>query len=224
MVSNIKEVNIKICEKIRLLEEEFEESDSEESVCVENDDNETPQLECNICDFKCEREITLQKHINTKHCKEDDKIYDHMTDENDMFQMETVGNETVYACNICDQAFEGSGEVKIHIRDVHRDIINHILTKVMHENEDNDLDKGANKETIECEESEIKENDGKFTCTLCYERLDGNQESKDHFIKEHKKDMNQIITGNKCEYVFCMDIELDKCSQFCNYYKNMLNL
>ena len=31
--------------------------------------------------------------------------------------------------------------------------------------------------------------------------------------------MKQTITGNKCEYVFCMDIELDKCSQFCNYYK-----
>ena len=68
-------------------------------------------------------------------------------------------------------------------------------------------------------ENEIQQEDGKFTCTLCYERLDGNHESKKHFIKEHKKDMKQTITGNKCEYVFCMDIELNKCSQFCNYYK-----
>ena len=73
-------------------------------------------------------------------------------------------------------------------------------------------------------ENEIQQEDGKFTCTLCYERLDGNHESKKHFIKEHKKDMKQTITGDKCEYVFCMDIELDKCSQFCNYYKNMLDL
>ena len=57
-IQNIKEVNSNICEKIRLLEEEFEGSDSEESVCIEKDDNMTPQLECNICDFKCEREIT----------------------------------------------------------------------------------------------------------------------------------------------------------------------
>ena len=153
-----------------------------------------------------------------------------------MFQIEIVENETVYACNICDQGFEGSDEVKKHITEVHHDIINHILTKLTDSNADIELDKGSTEEIIEIEdrgnegtknrnnEIDIQNEDGKFTCTLCYERLDGNHESKKHFIKEHKKDMKQTITGNKCEYVFCMDIELDKCSQFCNYYKNMLDL
>ena len=233
-IQNIKYVNSKICDKIRLLEKEIEESDSEESLCFEEkelteyNDREKPQIECNICNFKCERETTLRKHINTKHCKEDSKTYDHITEENDMFQIEIVDNETVYACNICDQGFEESDEVKKHITQVHQDIINHILTKVTDENADNDLDKCENEEIIESEdiitENEVKEDDGKFTCTLCYERLDGNHESKEHFIKEHMKDMKQPMTGKKCEYVFCMDIELDKCSQFCNYYKNMLDL
>ena len=39
-----------------------------------------------------------------------------------------------------------------------------------------------------------------FTCKLCQERLDGNNASKEHYIKEHKKAMNHTKLGNKCEY------------------------
>ena len=237
-INNIKSVNDKICNKIRILEEEFEESDSEDDKEMsENNDRETHQIECTFCDFNCERENTLRKHIKTKHCKEKSEAFDQITDENDMFQIVIVENETVYACNICDQGFEGSDEVKKHITEVHHDIINHIFTRLTDSNADIELDKGSTEEIIEVEdrgnkctknrnnESEIQKEDGKFTFTLSYERLDGNHESKKHFIKEHKKDMKQTINSNKCEYVFCMDIELDKCSQFCNYYKkNMLDL
>ena len=72
--------------------------------------------------------------------------------------------------------------------------------------------------------SEVKEDNAKFTCTLCLDRLDGNQESKEHYIKEHKKDIKYTKPGNKFEFIFCMDIEEDRCSQFCNYYENMLEL
>ena len=117
-----------------------------------------------------------------------------MTDENDMFQIEIVEIETVYACNICDQGFEGSDEVKKHITKVHHDINNHILKKVKDSYAYFKLDKGLTEEIIGVEDSgnegtnnkdnksEIQQEDGKFTCTLCYERLDGNHESKKHFI------------------------------------------
>ena len=37
-IKNIKDENLKICEKIRLLEEDVEESDSEESLCDEGEE------------------------------------------------------------------------------------------------------------------------------------------------------------------------------------------
>ena len=40
-------------------------------------------------------------------------------------------------------------------------------------------------------ESETIESDGRFTCRLCLERLDGNNESKNHYIKEHKQDLGK---------------------------------
>ena len=82
--------------------------------------------------------MTLRKHINTKHSKEEYTSFDHMTDENDMFKIEIVENETVYACNICDQGFEMSEEMKKHISETHKDIINYILTNVADKNEDDD--------------------------------------------------------------------------------------
>ena len=39
-----------------------------------------------------------------------------------------------------------------------------------------------------------------FTCKLCQERLDGNNASKEHYIKEYKTDMIHKKLGNKCEY------------------------
>ena len=71
-----------------------------------------------------------------------------MTVENDMFRIEIVDNETVYACNICDQGFEGSDEVKKNITEVHHDIMNHILTKLKDSNADINLEKGSTEEII----------------------------------------------------------------------------
>ena len=146
--------------------------------------------------------------MNTKHFKEDSKTYEHITNENNMFQIELVEDETVYVCNTCDQGFEISEEVKKHIQEVHQDIINHILPRVTNKNYD--LEKGANGDE-ECKdsdknggtmdlchpESEVIEEDGMFTCTLCNERLDGNHESKQHFIKKHMKDIKQTMTVDR---------------------------
>ena len=63
-----------------------------------------------------------------------------------------------------------------------------------------------------------------FNCRLCLEMLDVNNEKKNHYIKEQKQDFSKTRNGIKYEFAFCMDIEVDECSQFCNYYKNRLDL
>ena len=44
---------------------------------------------------------------------------------------------------------------------------------------------------------------------------------KEHFIKEYIKDVINLDTVTDCEYIFSMEIKLDKCSRFCYFYKNM---
>ena len=34
-------------------------------------DSEALQIQCGKCNYKCERELTLSKHINTKHPEEE---------------------------------------------------------------------------------------------------------------------------------------------------------
>ena len=50
-------------------------------------------------------------------------------------------------------------------------------------------------------------------------RFDGYRKSKQNYIKEERTDINKTKKGNVCELGLCMDIEQDRCSQFCNYYK-----
>ena len=136
-------------------------------------------------------------------------------EELDLFQIEMVNGEMVWACNLRDHGFDSSKEIKEHMKNEHDKVVNIGVTS-----EDQYSGYVFSNEN----RREVKEDDGKFTCTLCLDRLDGNQESKEHYIKEHKKYIKNTKPGNKCEYIFCMDIEEDRCSQFCNYYKNMLEL
>ena len=59
--------------KIRHLEEQFEDSDSKESLCKEikelpeNGNSDSPQYKCSKFGFKFDRDITLRKHENTIH-------------------------------------------------------------------------------------------------------------------------------------------------------------
>ena len=94
--------------------------------------------QCPKCEFECEREITMNKHTNTKHSEEAIcNKYEHMLNENDMFPMEIVEGQEVFACNICDDGFDFIVEVNKHIADAHEDILNHILAKVNDESERN---------------------------------------------------------------------------------------
>ena len=89
------------------------------------------KLKCDKCEFVCQREITLSKHINTKHAEENSETeYDYMREDNDFFQVEIVENEAVYACNMCDEGFDTMDEIKKHISDMHKEIISDILMNI----------------------------------------------------------------------------------------------
>ena len=139
----------------------------------------------------------------------------------DLFQIEMVNGDMVWACNMCEYGFDSSNEMQRHMKSSHNKVINVEEYGGVPGKDTNPLDEG----TLERKtESESIESDGMFTCRLCLERLDGNNESKNHYIKEHKQDFSKTRNGNKCQFAFCMDIEVDECSLFCNYYKNMLDL
>ena len=119
-----------------------------------------------------------------------------MTDENDMFQMEIVENETVYACNICDQGFETSEEVKKHIKETHQDIVNYILTNETDKSEYEDNDENEVKETYEDiiytienakDACQIDTIDGirVFTCNWCNKSFESMDILKKHFKEKH---------------------------------------
>ena len=105
-IEQIKVENIKIYQKIKCFEEEFDNCSSDNSFSHKvGEDEETikkkgMQMKCSPCEFWCEREITMRKHINTKHLKEDTMYestkYDFMIDQDDMFQIEIVEGNIVY--------------------------------------------------------------------------------------------------------------------------------
>ena len=145
---DIKDENSKIVQQIVALEKDISEgsigdlnSDQEESF-TDSTEKEPMLNKCQKCEFECEREIIMNKHTNTKHSKEAiSNKYEHLLNENDMFQMEILEGKEAFACNICDEGFDFIGVVNKHIADAHEDILNHILTRVNVESERN------NKET-----------------------------------------------------------------------------
>ena len=106
--------NIYIKEQIYILEEDSDYSD-DESVDVKKSnkvENKTPALDykCVDCDFVGNTFMSLKKHTNTKHKLENhetkNKEPDHISDGiYDLFQMEILDSEEVYACNVCNKAF-----------------------------------------------------------------------------------------------------------------------
>ena len=55
------------------------------------------EIKCSHCEFCCDKEINMRKHINTKHSNEvtntEGTRCDFMVDQNDMFQIEIVEGE-----------------------------------------------------------------------------------------------------------------------------------
>ena len=43
--------------------------------------------------------------------------------------METINNEVVYACNICDEGFDFNNKAKEHMKNVHKEEIESMLPK-----------------------------------------------------------------------------------------------
>ena len=209
-IKKIKSENINILKRILNIEEDFENESEDES-----EEQEMNSLQPNNSHNV---EMTGENEI-----EEDDDNEDGA--ECDLYQIEMVNGDMVWACNLCDHGFDSSLEMKDHMKNKHDKIMN---TETVVEDPDKYIELHEDTQDIKSKEnkddSDNNLNDGKFTCTLCLERLDGNHESKEHYIKDHMKDINNTKQGDMCDFGFCMDIEQDRCSQFCNYYKNMIDL
>ena len=208
-IKKIKSENINILKRILNIEEDFE-NESE----YKSDKQESNSLMTNNSHNV---EVTGENETEEEDDNEDGAEFD-------LYQIEMVNGDMVWACNLCDHGFDSSIEMKNHIKNKHDKIL-HTETEV----EDHNTYIQLHEDTEEIKEKDKDKSgntlyDGKFTCKLCLERLDGNHESKEHYIKEHKKDINNTKQGDMCDFGFCMDIEQDRCSQFCNYYKNMIDL
>ena len=57
----------------------------------------------------------------------------------DMFQMEILEGEPVFACNICNEGFDQDYEIRKHIEEEHNEMFMQI-TKALEENEDREFD------------------------------------------------------------------------------------
>ena len=70
-------------------------------------------------------------------------------------------------------------------------------------------------------ETKTEGNDSISICKLCEEGFNGNSEMREHFLAEHMNDLNVSTTLEDCCFVFCMDINPNKCSKFCYFYRNL---
>jgi hypothetical protein len=129
--------NVAIQEKIDYLEK-----DSDEESTSVDDKMSYEENKCCKCEFVGNTEVSLKKHMNTKHpptiiktnnIKEDpllDGIDEH-------FQIEFLDCEQVYACNICDEGFDIKDKIKKHIAVNHKDILIQISKKNYELEDDN---------------------------------------------------------------------------------------
>ena len=133
-----------IKKKIDLIENESDE-ESESDVVKEPNMVEMEKvvvnLKCSECHFVGKTHVTLKKHVNTKHAPL--LLESHNKDEDlflDLFQMEVLEGEDVYACNICDEGFDKIDEVKNHISIYHKDTLMQITKNIEEVEEDSSSD------------------------------------------------------------------------------------
>ena len=137
---------------------------------------------CEKCEYVCQRQTTLGKHINTKHAEEnsetgydyneseENKVSETTLNESDakvghedeevdyLFQIEIAEGETIFACNVCDEGFENIDNVRIHIADKHIEVLRHVI------NEEAEEDKDDNKERESSCDDSICLDVGKCVC------------------------------------------------------------
>jgi hypothetical protein len=136
----LKTSNKALVNRITELEEDLTDKSFEESNSFvhENQIKETTlDLKCFKCDFVAHTELSLKKHINTKHGPKYDQLdnpeksdaneteccFEGFEDIEDMFQLEIVEDEQVFACNICNESFDKHDKIKNHIKEDHKEII-----------------------------------------------------------------------------------------------------
>ena len=91
--------NKSIADKISLIENDLEYDSEEEKETKKGD-----------------RQSTQQAEIITK----EESIFD---DIEDLFQIESVDGELLYACNVCNEGLETETEIKEHLNKDHKEII-----------------------------------------------------------------------------------------------------
>ena len=115
------------------------------------------QLICCKCNFVGETYFSLKKHINTKHepqsietnNKEEEKFIETdcvLDGIDDLFQIEIIEGEEVYACNVCDEGFDRNDEIRRHISTYHKEILTQI-NKEMNEVEESDQEDRSSDES-----------------------------------------------------------------------------
>ena len=146
----LKTSNKALVKRITELEEDLTDESFEESNSFEHENQikeTTLELKCLKCDFTANTELSLKKHINTKHAPKYDQLanpeesdatetecsFEGFEDIDDMFQLEIVEDEQVFACNICNEGFDKHDEIKKHIEENHKDIIIQIRKTLMDE-------------------------------------------------------------------------------------------
>jgi hypothetical protein len=73
--------------------------------------------------------------------------------------------------------------------------------------------------STEAAETETERNASILMYKLCEEGLNQNSEMREHFLEEHMTDLNVSKILEDCGYAFCMDINANKCSKYCYFYK-----
>ena len=98
---------------------------------------------------KNKTEVQVNKPVNTEHPNEyvevisqeegnllkDDSGFEGI---DDMFQIEILEGESVFACNICNEGFDQDYEIRKHIEEDHNEIVMQI-SKALEENEDSEF-------------------------------------------------------------------------------------
>ena len=148
-IQQLKSINIDLIERIKHVEEEIiydtdDECESDNDINSsysnaklfhkESVHNKGQTYKCNKCDFAGHTEVSLKKHRNTKHSLQNngesevklinkDCTLEGFEGIEDLFQIEVLDGEEVYACNVCNEGFDREDEIMKHILDGHKEIV-----------------------------------------------------------------------------------------------------
>ena len=148
-IQQLTNINTDISERIKHVEEEINYETGDEcdgdndlnlsyfnaKLILKNSAQKKRQgYKCDKCDFAGDTELSFKKHINTKHPIQNNEEHeiksiridctlDGIEGIEDLFQMEILDGEEIYACNVCDQGFDREDEIKKHVLDDHKEIV-----------------------------------------------------------------------------------------------------